>query len=710
MYIKSVTLQNIGPHEYFHCDLKPGLIGVLGRNGAGKSTLVNAVYGCLTNDWTRLNTTKEGVIRDMSEADDDAYVSLDIVHGDAEFTLSRWLRPNKHEYACEGEKTLTKATEIAAKLDNTLGIKRQLIDNYVFVNQGEVFSFLSATDSERAQVFQLLCNTVKAEEIYRQAGKLTSELTEVAHLDLDDNRDVLRDDIATREKKIESQQRKADILKADVLEDKVKEKAEETVKNFNLAEDCKEAIVIKKATVKKCEAAFEKAKKAEARAKGIVLSSTELLKEQKENADNARAALAQRDKARSQKKKRSELQEKLEALEFPKAPRSPEGYLSSSTVLQLQGELSVLEADFAKAAIVCKTFDEDGSVECPTCETPVDELDEYLDSQRQILQSYSEKIRELKEQLAQYKAYEIRYQKWKEVIQSRKTDQAALRGELCSLEAVSIPKGSPKEWKEVVKAYQDLDIMLENALDYLHECQRKVSGTEAGLEAQQEALEEATARLEKVKVSRKAYEKANRRLSKHFSAEKEVQKLEASIEALRDVVGAFQKQLERKERLIARAGKARALIDRLVSVREICHRDYWPRMVAENYLEDIQEHMNKWLLQFGPPFRVRVEDGLHFEFREPGCPWRSAALLSGGQKVVMALAFRRAVNFLFANEIGMMALDEPSEALDEHNLSCLREALHDLAADSRKANNQVIVITHHELLRPAFDQVIEVTT
>jgi DNA repair exonuclease SbcCD ATPase subunit len=74
---------------------------------------------------------------------------------------------------------------------------------------------------------------------------------------------------------------------------------------------------------------------------------------------------------------------------------------------------------------------------------------------------------------------------------------------------------------------------------------------------------------------------------------------------------------------------------------------------------------------------------------------------------VFAVAFRYSVGSLFDADIGMMYLDEPTAWMDEDNVAYFAEALKRLAVEVR-GKRQLVVITHHERLLPAFDQVIRV--
>jgi DNA repair protein SbcC/Rad50 len=123
-------------------------------------------------------------------------------------------------------------------------------------------------------------------------------------------------------------------------------------------------------------------------------------------------------------------------------------------------------------------------------------------------------------------------------------------------------------------------------------------------------------------------------------------------------------------------------------------------------LDDMVESINRVLKDFDDPFAVRTDEGLSFTAQFPDSTIEVAPRLSGGQKVVLALAFRLAVNSLFAGEAGMMFLDEPTVFLDGHNVSCLGKVLAQLQAITRKRGQQIIMITHEEVLERGFDQLI----
>ena len=114
MIIKRVVIKNVGPHEHFEQEFGTGLIGIFGSNGSGKTTMLNSIYAGLTNDFTRLNDTRAGAIRDTSDSKDTSSVLLECSHMGSQFELLRSLRPNKSCLKVDG-KIYTKVVEIRDK-------------------------------------------------------------------------------------------------------------------------------------------------------------------------------------------------------------------------------------------------------------------------------------------------------------------------------------------------------------------------------------------------------------------------------------------------------------------------------------------------------------------------------------------------------------------------------------------------------------------
>jgi DNA repair exonuclease SbcCD ATPase subunit len=147
--------------------------------------------------------------------------------------------------------------------------------------------------------------------------------------------------------------------------------------------------------------------------------------------------------------------------------------------------------------------------------------------------------------------------------------------------------------------------------------------------------------------------------------------------------------------------------DHQEQMREVLHYSALPRLVSHHHLDRLSADVNAYLRLFDSPFRVEVDESLGFtSVFHKGGKRRPAGRLSGGQKVVLALAFRLSVNNAFASDLGLLCLDEPTVGLDEHNLGSLETALGRLRELAKSTGLQVVMVTHERSLAPLFDNVI----
>jgi exonuclease SbcC len=139
-------------------------------------------------------------------------------------------------------------------------------------------------------------------------------------------------------------------------------------------------------------------------------------------------------------------------------------------------------------------------------------------------------------------------------------------------------------------------------------------------------------------------------------------------------------------------------------VADVFHWQSLPKAVSNANLRLLQSDINNTLSLFKDPFVVEATDELMFQAFFPGRPGISAKQLSGGQKVVLASAFRIALDRLF--DVGILFLDEPTAGLDADNVAYFHDALQ-VMSESLKGRKQVIVITHLHEYCDKFDAVVE---
>ena len=177
MYIEAITLKNFGPFKHVEETFEQGLIGVFGPNGSGKSTIVNGIYAALTNDFSRFSGTKLDQICGLADDSESSFVEIRVKHADRSFRIRRSLRPSSSKLWLDGESSpVTNSNTIRQILATDFAVDRNMVDSYVFVQQGQMTQFLSQTPAARAEAFQRLCGTETARLIQEGCASFTSSL------------------------------------------------------------------------------------------------------------------------------------------------------------------------------------------------------------------------------------------------------------------------------------------------------------------------------------------------------------------------------------------------------------------------------------------------------------------------------------------------------------------------------------------------------
>ena len=189
--------------------------------------------------------------------------------------------------------------------------------------------------------------------------------------------------------------------------------------------------------------------------------------------------------------------------------------------------------------------------------------------------------------------------------------------------------------------------------------------------------------------------------------------LDAYNGILRDMAG-VRGQLEAAEKTIESTRKMidelvakkevedgiRTKVDVLKRVRDGLHYRELPRIMSQNVMRDLTSCVNSYLDQFQAPFVVDAEEegfGFRCRFidgRTMPDPEPDASLLSGGQKVALAIAFRMAIYMCFGGELGLLSLDEPTAYLDSASIEHLGELLERVREVAKARGLQIIMATH----------------
>ncbi len=263
---------------------------------------------------------------------------------------------------------------------------------------------------------------------------------------------------------------------------------------------------------------------------------------------------------------------------------------------------------------------------------------------------------------------------------------------------------------KVVAENKELSAALKDVERELADIDRQLAVLDGKVSAEQHRLTAAMTEREAMRlVSPEDLADIEERIARQTQAFQDRARLRGQLQTEQGYRRAFADSIATLEGQRAEGERIKRVVAHLGEVRAVLHRDNLPKIVAQHYLRELQRDTNAFLDVFEAPFRVEADDNLSFRALYHDGRDQPAGRLSGGEKVVLALAFRLSVNSMFAQDVGLLCLDEPTVGLDEHNLGCLQTALERLKELTRSRGLQVILVTHERSLGHLFDKVIDLS-
>jgi len=707
MKIENVKLKNIGPHSNLEISMSSGLIGIIGANGAGKSTLINSVYAALTNDFSRFGGTKADVIKNDC-GKEQSYICVTGSHRGQKFELTRWLKPNKNKLVI-GNAELTKANEVNEAIQNELNIPKSIIDKYVFVNQWDMFSFLSQTASERAKTFQFLCGTDSATTIQKTCRDFVArhKSTEVV-----DNSVELMELL---EKQQEAVDDLCGLLAAEHAKMAYPEDLEEALNVLNKKSDCDLAlqyVVDTSEELKATKQLLKKEKKLYSQVKETRVPLLAALREAEKH-----PLYSRRDEyttLRTLFKDIAKIKTHLNELAATKrdsaeelAKFSQEDSDRIDLIPNLQEELFKLKGLKAHfAGFTAKKFSR--GEECPTCRqlvgkhhieqlsSEIDERDAAIVQQQALLEELYELKKCYQNTNDDYEYSVGAYSKVKEQLEWHvaKLPEGFSREDLKEL-------GKLK--KHVLSIRTDLKICSKDRLTGIknmvcsHRLRIKEIKTEiAGYQVIVDEMPTGD-----------AYMAADKFVEDWNQAKEAAARYRGGLTASKEARDSTLAMLHSLQERLKEHAAAQKLVHVVSECEDLFHWSGLPKVVSQSNMELLVEDINENLSLFDNPFSVQASEDLTFLAYFPGKPPVKANQISGGQKVVLAIAFRAALDRVFGHDVGMMFLDEPTAGLDTDNIDYFHTALQQFSA-KMAGQRQIAVITHVQELESVFDQVVTV--
>jgi exonuclease SbcC len=709
MKILKVDLENIGPHRRKTVEFGDGLIALMGPVGSGKSTLVNAVYALITNDFSRLADGKQDAICQQASTGEPSSITGHLQLADQLATITRKLAPSTSNLLeLEDGTKFTKETEIKGALASLLGASRALLDNYVFVGQWTIRDLFKSTSSQRSEALSSLCGTKFIEVSYDLVSKMSREDSELLNVGFEDT-DRLRKSLADYEKMLADNSTELRRIKSSMLSVEESERLNGTVKLYGELTELSDGFLRREMIAKNKEADLEKLRA------DFQMCWAESMKAEREE-ERLRAIREDLEKQwavyeshNSRWLTKTQLQERLAKINAklaikmrdPLVPEPAEYY--EKLMEDLNEQMAPL-----RSVIDLHTKLPDAS-DCPTCGQDLDDLP-------------GRAARALVELEPLRKQYEIiKGNRLNAIADAKYQSEYRMTVEMLSLEKTSVESGlsSMVDVEEPEKPALDIgcartsyaaakeaaDSAKKTAGDKERDFHRLASEVDVMFENIDDDKKTVNDNL--TLQFRRYYKYAAEALAANRDKELSAAAAQARIDENRRVIAELSASIKKAEEDRERLEGTRRWLDVLNKVSPVLHRDALPKDIHSDALRQLEGDINSTLLKFECPFQITTGDDLSYLARFHNGTSVPAHRLSGGQQVVLSLAMRWALNSLFASQIGLLVLDEPTAGLDDRHLGLLQSCLARLGAAARNRGCQVIIITHEQRLRGVFDQVIE---
>lgn len=705
MQLLRLEVRNWVHHRYRVCEFTRGLVAILGENGSGKSSLFGAIRWLLTGENPNYGVKSDNISQYAKEGEP-SFASLEFEHSGHIAVVTRHLLPANEQstFTLDGVETARGDKAVTAAVEKLLGVDAKFISRFIIVGQTDIFSFIDDSQTETDKFFQRLFNTAKADKCQDLIGKNLAKISmpEIVRT----SAVVAQERAAAEEKLADMQQQLAKMPNVDeLLESQAADQKTQdafAALTISIAEAAKWAKQVKDQE-DAIAAVDEELAQYETDLQALDAASAG----QEEAIAAARIALGHWQSYKNVAKSREKLQATLAEVARLRAkdpePEKP-GALSSD---ELRRDLASKDARLKEIKAFIDMFDTQGVAECPTCHTPSSQLTEQVAKHRAELESVRALAAELREAAFKQSALEHAHKLWQNRERDRaEAEQKALAAEQ-QLQDMPAPELDETESQQIVADYEAFQSARKDMRPLAEKARVRKAKIEGSLSFSRERYATNNKHIAETTVTQEEAEAAAARLA-------EVRSKLFARNAADQAVTLAKLEVQNLEKEYAHAcaeeHKARKLRQWLsVSERTRDALKNAPRLVAQRNLQKLEVSINDLLQVFGVNFQVKVaEDGSPTFIAEFYDGRRQVAQrLSIGQKTVLAIAFRVAVNAMYAEEIGLLALDEPTASLDAPRIRSLAPVLEKLRELSTAKGLQCLLVTHAASLSNLFESAIE---
>lgn len=716
MRLISGIFNNYCQYQHKEVVFSSGLTAVLGRNGSGKSNMMKGIYAAISGDFGRNDGLKTDNICQYAAASDQSNVSALLEHGSVQLNITRGIRPNTTRLVIStpgiADNIITKSQEATDTIMSILGVSSRMLADYVFVDQWSIFDFLSTVQAERAKAFQRLFRTEKAEQLWKIIGDHSDKII-LPTPGID--RDTVRARLAANEQRCRTLKTELSIIQPKLNKKHVQE-AIKIMEDWRRLQDLDVDITRLAAQLVDTTSILNTVGSELARLSKLEAASAKILKDTEESYMAATYIIPEWETYERTLDKINALNKQLDNLTAQPSlvpPEKPVNYIHSFVVniseesKEFWDEFSTLNSKVTASEHFIQLLTEDTPY-CPTCGTPANILHKYKDKYAADIVKARQRLDVMQEYIVNSDTYNIAARKYEETIVQKEKAIMAIKGQLDYMTATPRPDKSKDaliQLIETVKKEKANHLYLINESRRYEHTYQSTHGTHSQI--YDEMMHKSFLQNE-IKVTKEMADEASKAAGIYKNVSARACVLEEQIRMLTQFIADDMKALTDLQEVERVTTIERDWLNRCKDMRAVVHRDNLPAKMAKSYLDAMEHEINKLLVRFDSPFMVASDAMLSFVAMFKDGRRIPAARLSGGEKVLLAIAFRVVVNDLFAKDLGILCLDEPTAGLDDGNLTCLKIAIERLKELSASRGLQIIMITHEKELSNLFDHVIEV--
>lgn len=705
MHINRLLLQNYGNHESLDVTFSDGCTAIIGPNGAGKSHVIGAIRLALTGVNSN-SGVKADNIRTQAPVGAASFVQLWFTHAGTVWNLRRNLRPLKPTARLENEHGCVEGDEaVTNKLQQILGVSVRVLNDIVIVAQSEILGFIDMTATQRAELFQKLFATDQAAKITKFLGERIKGLTiPTPTADRDQTVQAITEcghNVVALSSQLQQwrstaalQQLRDDLLLAIDRRQEVQRATQEHEQVGAMIAACDRVI-------DNTQKALEQARGQNDEALAEHHAATEIAKQAEAALQALATAQLQYHQWQQGEVAIADAQRQLAELE------ALPPIINQYGLRDIHAQLGALRSEAAVIERRLQQFSA-GVVACPTCGTAVANLPfkpeddrlklDQLQQRQQQLQSHQRQSDEIDLLISQRQQALVSARTRLQTLQTYRKPQPVIPviDEAAAARSIDRVKQLHTAAVNATTAVQKLAITLT-----AEQAKRDQAARQLRTVAQRMTQTVALATEEQLQAAKVDVTTIEQEMQQRTAAE-------TSLSGWQQRGFALTQQLTGIDEAIRQGQLVQGWLAVVDRVQGVLAKDAAPQLVAKQNLALLQGGMNEVLQMFDSGFTVETTDGLAFYATFADATRQPVERLSGGQKVVLALAFRLSLNLLVASQVGALYLDEPTAWLDEQRIRSFETVLHRLRELSNTRGIQFILVTHEQGLGPLFDQVVRI--